>query len=548
MGASTANAELERGRASYVDEAWAGAFDALSRADEVEPLGPDDLELLARSAYMLGRDDDYVSGLERAHHAHVAAGDVPRAARCAVWIGHSFLFRGQVARATGWFARGQRLLDEDGRDCVELGYLRIPVWLEQLGSGDHEAGHATAGEAVEIGERFGDPDLVWLARHEQARALVMQGRVEEGLRVVDEALVVAEGGELSSVVTGIVYCNTIAFCRAVYELRHVREWTEALTRWCERQPEMVAHNGLCLVHRAEIMLLDGAWDGALEEARRCAARFTEGVLNRLACGNACYLQGEAHRLRGDLPAAERAYREASQWGREPQPGLALLRLVQGNLEAATAAIRRVVGETTDPLGRAELLPAYVEIVLAANQLESAHGACRELEEIAEEWGNEVLAAMAARAAGSVALVDGRPADALVELRRASMTWNELGAVYEAGRTRMLIGEACRALGDEDSAGLELDAARAAFEDLGAVLDALHVDEVRGRPTPAPHGLTKREVEVLRLVAVGKSNREIASVLVISQHTVARHVQNIFTKLDVSSRSAATAYAFTYDLV
>lgn len=540
---------LERGRSSYAGEAWRSAFESLVDADRVAPLGPQDLELLARSAYMLGRDDDYVSALERAHHAHLDAGDTPLAVRCAVWIGHSLLFRGEVARTAGWFARAQRLLDRDGRDCVERGYLLIPVWLEQMGGGDYEGGYATATQAVEIGERFGDADLVWLARDDQARALLHQGRIDEGLRLVNEALVVATAGELSPIVTGIVYCNTIAFCRDVYELRHVREWTDALSRWCERQPEMVTHNGLCLVHRAEIRLLQGAWDTALDEARRSAERFSEGVLNRIACGKALYCQGEVHRLRGEPAAAEDAYREASRYGFEPQPGFALLRLAQGNTDAAVAAIRRVVDETTDGLGRAALLPAYVEIMLRVGNVEKARGASHELDQISKDQGNDVLVAMAAQARGAVALVGGDASAALTALRRAMGLWNELGAAYEVAHVRVSMALACRALGDEDTATLEFEAARAVFEQLSAPPDQARVDALTERTVSVDtHGLTERELEVLRLVAAGKTNRDVAAELVISQHTVARHMQNIFAKLGVSSRTAASAFAFAHDLL
>jgi DNA-binding CsgD family transcriptional regulator len=546
VGAMT---ELERGHKSYTDEAWQAAFDSLASADSSEELGAQDLELLARSAYMLGRDDDYVSGLERAHQAHLDARDAQRAVRCAFWIGHNLMFRGESALASGWFARAQRILDEDGQDCAERGYLLIPVWLAEIGGGDYESGYATAGAAAEIGERFGDADLFWLARHEQARARVQQGRVAEGLRLVDEALVVATAGELSPIVTGIVYCNTISFCRDAYELSHVREWTDALTRWCERQPEMVAHNGLCLVHRAEIWLLQGAWESALQEARRSAERFTLGALNQIARGKAFYCQGEAHRLRGEFAAAEGAYREASGSGYEPQPGLALLRTAQGNGEAAAAAIRRVVGETTEPLARAGLLPAYVEIMITVGNLEQARSACRDLEQISGRQGSEVLSAMAAQARGAVALAEDGPSDALVALRRALAVWNALGATYEAARVRVLIGRACRALGDEDSALLELEGARATFAGLGAVVDGAGVDLFTpGVASADAHRLTARELEVLRLVAAGRSNRAIAVELVISEHTVARHVQNIFAKLGVSSRTAASAFAFGHDLL
>jgi DNA-binding CsgD family transcriptional regulator len=549
----SADDPLLQGRRAYQDEAWLRALDALQLADAEGPLGPEDLELLARSAYMVGRDDEYVAALERAHQGYLDLGEHARAVRCGFWIGHSFLFRGERARATGWFARSQRVLDGVAGECVERGYLLIPAWLEQMGRGDFEAGHRSALEAAEIAERFGDADLLWLARDEQARALIGLGRVEEGLRLVDETLVAAAAEELSPIVTGIVYCNTISFCRAVHEVRHVREWTDALTSWCDRQPEMVAHNGLCLVHRAEIRLLRGDWDAALEEARRSAERFSQGALNRLGVGNAFYCQGEAHRLRGDLDAAEEAFRQASQHRFEPQPGLALLRLAQGNADAAGAAVRRVLVEVTAPLRRANVLPAFVDIMIATGSLESARAGSVELQEIADRYRREALIAGAARAQGAVALAEGDAAAALQALRSALDIWNELGAPYEVARVRVLVGLACRELADEDGALLELEAARASFDGLGAASDAAHVERLlsaraaRGEAAGS-HGLTSRELQVLRLVAAGKSNRQIARELFISEHTVARHVQNIFAKLAVTSRTAATAYAFEHQLV
>jgi DNA-binding NarL/FixJ family response regulator len=541
--------ELERGREAFASAAWLDAHRDLAAADAAAGLAPEDLELLARAAYMLGRDDDYRDGLERAHDAYVRAGQARCAVRCAFWIGHNLLFRGERARARGWFARAQRRLDRDGRDCVESGWLLIPVWLSQMAGGDWAAGYATAVEAAAIGERFEDADLVWLARDEQGRALLNQGRADDALALVDETLVVATAGELSPVVTGIVYCNTIAFCRDAYELRHAGEWADALTRWCDGQHQMVAHNGLCLVHRAELMQLHGAWTQALEEARSAAERFTEGVLNEIACGAAHYRQGEIHRLRGELDAAEAAYRQASRCGTEPQPGLALMRLEQGRLHAAVAAIRRAVGETTDRLKRATLLPAYVEILLTAEELESADSACRQLEETAARQRSEALEAMAAFARGAVALAGEDPRTGLIAARRAARAWRQLRAPYEAGRARMLVGQACRALGDEDTAALELEAARDAFAKLGAAHELARADAlIAGGAHAAPSGLTARELEVLRLVAAGETNRDIASALVISERTVARHLQNIFAKLRVSSRTAASAFAYKHDLV
>ena len=376
------------------------------------------------------------------------------------------------------------------------------------------------------------------------------GRVKASLRLVDEVLAVAAANELSPIVTGIVYCNTIAFCRAGHDVRHVREWTRALTSWCERQPEMIAHNGLCLVHRAEIMLLGGDWESALNEARRSAERFTRGALNQLACGSAFYCQGEVHRLRGEFDAAEEAYRQASLFGCEPQPGLALMRLTQGKAESAAAAMRRFVGETTNPSRRAGVLPAYVEIMLAVGSLDLARAACRELDEIAKDLDCEALHAMAAHSRGATTFAEGRANDALIELRRALAIWRELDAPYEVARVRAVIGLACRAAEDHDAAALELEAARSTFNRLGAVPDQARIDSLNSLQTEAAknYRLTGRELEVLRLVAAGKTNGEIADVLFISEHTVARHIQNIFAKLTVSSRAAATAFAFSHKLV
>ena len=540
--------DLERGRESYERRAWLDAYEALTHADEATHLGAEDLELLATSAYMVNREDDFANALERAHRLYLDAGNAVRAVRCAFWMGVRLATRGEMAGASGWFGRGQRLLEREDRDCAERGYLLIPVLLQHVAAGDPEAACATAADAAEIGERFGDADLVALAVHEQGHALVRQGRVDEGLRLLDETMVSVLAGELSPIVTGLVYCNVIAFCQEVYEVRRAREWTAALTRWCERQPEMVAHTGLCLLHRAEIMELGGAWQDALEEARRATERFAQGS-NQTAVGQGHYRQGEVHRLRGELTAAEQAYREASRCGWEPQPGLALLRLAQGNTDAAAAAIRRVSGETEDPLKLARLLPAYVEIMLAEGEIPEARNAARRLDEISGGYKGGVWAALVARARGVVDLAEGNARHALIALRHAWQVWHGLDAPYEAARVRVLIGLACRALGDDDAAALELAAARGVFAELGAASDLSRVELLApGVASSEAHGLTPRELEVLRLVAAGTTNKGIAAELVLSERTVDRHVSNIFAKLRVSSRSAATAYAYEHQLI
>jgi ATP/maltotriose-dependent transcriptional regulator MalT len=535
---------LERGRESYAKKAWSDAFESLSRADEEAPLGADDLVLLAQSAFMLGRDGEFLGILERAHHAYLGAGEPQSAVRCAFWIGMNLALRGEMGPAGGWLGRAQRLLEREERDSVERGYLLLPASFERESAGDFAAAAAIAAQAAEIGEQFGDRDLFALALHAQGNMLIREGEVKKGLELLDESMVAATARELSPIVVGVVYCGVILACQEVYDVRRAKEWTAALTRWCAEQPDLVAFTGRCLVHRSEILQLQGAWRDALEEARRAAERFAR-QLNPRASGVALYRQGELLRLQGEFDAAEEAYRTASGHGWEPQPGLAQLRLAQGRTDAAVATIRRATGETTEPLRRAALLPAQVEILLAAGDVDAAREACAELEGLAESYESAMLGALAAHARGAVTLADGDAASALAALRSAARLWQELEAPYDDARVRVLIGLACRALGDDDAAELELAAARDTFTALGARPELARLELLTSRTT---HGLTARELEVLRLVAAGRSNREIAAALVISEHTVARHVQNIFAKLDVSSRAAAGAFAFEHGLV
>jgi DNA-binding CsgD family transcriptional regulator len=539
--------ELERGREHYGRRAWADAYRSLSLADQATPLGGEDLELLAMAAYLIGRDEDYLTALDRAHQAHLNAGEGLCAIRCAFWLGLRFLFRGETGRATGWLGRAQRLLEHEEHECAERGYMLLPIVEQQLAAGDLEAAFATAADAAAIGERCGDADLIACTRHDQGRIRIQQGQVEQGLALLDEVMVAVAAGELSPLMTGLMYCSVIEACQEVYALGRAREWTAALAEWCEAQPEMVAFTGTCLVHRAEIMQLRGAWQEAIEEAERARER-SEGV-NQQAAAAAFYQQAEVHRLRGQFAAAEEAYRNASQCGLEPQPGLALLRLAQGRIDAAAAAIRRAVSATADRLQRTKLLPAQVEIALTAGDVEDARTACRELEEIAASFDGGALGAMAASARGAVELAEGDASAALGSLRRAFEVWQQLEAPYLGARARMVIGLACRALGDDEGAALELDAARAVFERLGAAPDLARIDSLtRGARSGRLHGLTPRELQVLRLVATGKTNRAIAAGLFVSEKTVDRHVSNILTKLDVPSRAAATAYAYRHKLI
>ncbi|MFL5960894.1 MAG: LuxR C-terminal-related transcriptional regulator [Gaiellaceae bacterium] len=539
---------LERGRDAYAARAWTDAHELLRRADEAEPLGPPDLELLATAAYMRGREDEWVAAHERAHHFHLGAGNFEHAARAAFWIGLSFVLRGEFGPAEGWFGRAQRILDEGScGDCVERGFLLLPYGFGLLAAGDGAAAAGAASEAAAVGRRFGNRDLSTLALLLDGQAAAVDARVSEGLALLDEAMVAVTTEDLSPFVSGLVYCAVILTCQEVFELRRAREWTAALDRWCRQQPDLVAFTGRCRVHRAEILQLGGSWPEALEEARSAWQRFDE--TNNPTAGLALYREAELLRLQGDLDGAEAGYRAASRAGWEPQPGLAQLRLAQGRVDAAAAAIRRAATESSDPLRRAVLLPAYVEIMLASGETQEARSACDELDTVARQFSSAMLDAIAAYERGAVELAAGDAGRALELLRRALETWRTLEAPYEVARTRVLIGEACRMLDDTDACALELEAALAEFVRLGALPDAGRVERLLGRKQAgAGQDLSPRELEVLRLVAAGKSNREIAGALVISEHTVARHVQNIFAKLRVASRTAATAFAFEHELV
>jgi DNA-binding CsgD family transcriptional regulator len=540
--------ELERGRDAYANRAWLDAYEALSRADAELPLEAADVERLANSAALVGERDTHHSLLERLHKLRLDSGETEPAAKAAVVLGLSLAIAGEVGPAMGWFGRAERLAGQAGDDSVVPGYLLLPVAFQRMSSGDAEGAHGAAFEAAAIAERFGERDLFATASHLAGAALIKQGRVDEGLQVLDEAMVAVTAGEVSPFLSGAVYCGVIASCEEAFEPRRAQEWTNALTRWCDAQPQLVSFTGRCLAHRAGIKQLHGAWADALDEAVLARER-CEQAMNRPAAGQAYYQQAELHRLRGDYAAAEGAYRDASRYGRQPQPGLALLRVAQGQAKAAADALRRALAETAEPLQRAVLLPASVEVALAQDDVDSAASASAELDEIDARYGRPMLRAIAAQVRGSVELASGEPQAALRSLRTAWQVWEELDAPYEGARVRLLVGLACRALGDEDGAALELEAARAAFDAVGAEPDVRRVDSLSRRAEKTEdHGLSARELEVLRLLASGRTNRAIAAELVVSEHTVARHVQNIFRKLGVSSRTAATAFAFEHGLV
>ena len=537
---------LERGQESFRTKAWGTAYSQLSAADTASPLDPEELAVLAQSALLIGKEAEGAEYLTRAHQGFLSQCDTASAVRCAFWLGFTALLNGEVAKAGGWLSRATRLLD-GCPDCVERGYLLVPAAYKAFRAGDCTAAHAGFVQAAAIGKQFGDKDLETLALQGQGRSLIRTGKIPEGLALLDEAMVAVTAGEVSALNAGGVYCSVLDACGEIFDLQRAREWTSALEQWCASQPDIVPYRGHCLVRRAELLQLHGDWTEALDEAQRAVALLSHPVPKPFV-GSAAYQVGEIFRLRGRFAEAEVAYQQAGQWQSSPGPGSALLKLAQGQLDAAKAAIRRMSANDLATGPRAKILDASVDIELATGDVTSARVAASELTEIATQYGIPYLNALSSRATGAVLLADGDAQTALEELRQSWTIWCELEAPYEAARTRVLIAQACRTLGDEEMATVELATARQTFEKIGAAVDLQQADVLATNATLKNNGpLTERELEVLKLVASGMTNRSIAAKLYISEKTVARHVSNIFTKLDLRSRSAATAYAYDHKL-
>lgn len=537
---------LHKGREAFRQHAWSDAYSLLSDSDGENQLAPDDLERLAVAAYLVGKDSESIDAWTRAHQELLNSGDNEQAARCAFWLGMQLMNKGEHARGGGWIARSKRLVDDSKKDCVEQGFLLLPVALQRLGGGDADGAFAAFRQADEIGERFNNPELMVLARLGCGQSLIGQNKIQEGTTLLDEAMVAVESNEVSAIAVGIVYCAVVETCQKIYDLRRAQEWTAVLSDWCDSQPDMVPFRGQCLVRRAEIMQLHGEWSEAMNEVLRACKLFSQPPGEPMA-GAAFYCKGELHRVKGEFDEAEEAYRNANNWGKKPQPGLALLRLAQGQVDAAKTAILRLEDESRDYLSRSRMLPAYVDIMLAAEEIAKAQTAAAELIKIADDLNSPFLRAIADRTNAAVLFANGESNEALDKMRQAWEALKEFDAPYETARTRFLIGLACRETGDEEAAVMELDAARWLFLQLGATYELSKIDSLSTK-SESSHGLTQRELEVLRLIATGKTNKAIASELFISERTVDRHVSNIFMKLDVTSRAAATAYAYQHHLI
>jgi DNA-binding CsgD family transcriptional regulator len=505
-------------------------------------------ERAAIRAYLLGADDECAKHWEAAHRAALDAGNPAESARYAFWLGLILMLRGETARAGGWFIRAEDLIAQAGAECSASGYVLIPRALAAL-DGDPAGAHDTAVRATEIGVRCGDADLRAFGTLAHGQALIAMGESASGVTRLDHVMVSVTADELSPITTGIVYCAVILECMDLYDLGRASEWTSALGAWCDSRPDMVPFRGQCLVHRSQLQQAVGDWSAAVASALSACVRLADPP--HPAVGLAYYQKGELGRLLGDFEEAEHNYLLAARHGHDPMPGLALLQLARGSVDAAVVAVQRVLHERSGSAPRPVVLAAAVEISRAAGDVASAREAADELAAIAEKSTSTALQATAAQAAGSVLLLAGEVPAALAELRTAARTWQSLRMPYDAARTSVLLGLACAALGDRTSAELQFRSAKDVFAELGAVPDMERVSTLSAglvRGSTATGVLSDRERQVLTLLVAGRTNREIAEELVVSPHTVARHVEHIYAKFGVSNRTAATRYAYEHHLV
>lgn len=528
---------IDAARKAYRRNAWADATELFLLADAEAALDVVDLEALVWAAGIAARDAEMLAALERLYGYHEARSDHENCAHAAFWCGLRNMMIGEVGLGSGWLQRAAKHADATPPDCVQRGYLILPQVFMLRAKGDYEAAVAAANEALAFGERLGDTDLVALAGSLKGGILFRLGRIDEGYGPIDEAMLLANGERLSPIVSGVVYCEIVSSCCRVQEMARAREWTAILDAWCRRNPQARAFNGVCQVHRAEVLQLEGNWSEAYAEAER-AGEGLKGTTEQTAMATAAYRRAEILRLRGRLDEAEAEYRRAGEIAIDPQPGLALLRLAKGRRDEAAAMIRRAIETAADMPRKTALLPAGIEIRLACGDLDGAEDLCAEMTEIAGHFGTEILARVADQGCGALALARGDAAAAVAALSKARRYWSEFGAPYLVARLRLDIARGCTELGDTESAAMELAAAEKTFRELGAAPDLARLRAIRGDRTPG--NLTAREREVLALLAEGNSNRKIATDLGLSPKTVNRHVENIFNKLGVSSRAAAVA--------
>ena len=520
---------------------WRDCVALLTEGDGQAPLDGAALVLLGEAAYLIGADEQAVTALSRAYQWFLRAGDVPTAARCALSNCFALENAGDLVRSRAWGARAERLVEEH-----DLAGSAAGAWLlsrrshELLGEQRVEEALAAAREGERLSLVTGEPDAAALARLTIGFALLFRGERAASIRVFDEVMLAVSSDETSPTVVGVCYCVSVGACVQQRDVVRARSWTATLDRWVAARPDLVAYRGTCLVHRAQLSTLGGDWPGALDEA----AAALDLLAGTPAAASAAYQLGEVHRLMGHDREAEDAYRRANALGVQPEPGLSRLRVAQGRAEAACRTLRRLCGEPRPAEDVAELLAARVEAELALGDVPSATATAEELRAITGELASPLLSGLADQAHGAVLLAAGQPHDALNALRTAQQRWTDLDLPHACAQVRVLAGRCLRELGDPEAADREFEAARDCFARLGAVRELAAVDE----PPERAGALTAREVEVIRLVAAGHTNRAIAGELYLSEKTVARHLANIYAKLDVPSRAAATAYAYDHGLM
>ena len=529
-------------RELHAQSRWAEACEQFAAADRSEPLHADDLERYAEAAQILGRGNAAIQLLRRAFNSRVAAGELDRAITSAFWLFQALIVNAEFSRASGWAAQVRRSIPD-----LDHGWLLFTQAYFLIASAEYDQAAQLLARAADDGSRRGETDLVAFATTVWGRALIKAGRLPEGLSRLDEAMVPVAELNTSPRATSMLYCSAIATCHEAREFGRAREWTHALGAWLDSLPRLGgAYFGNCRIYRAYLMCLRGSWQEALDEVAFVCDDLS-GNYGQLVAGHAHYQLAEIHRLLGHHSEAEASYRQAAELGGQTQPGLSLMRLAQGEVDKAVLGIRRTLAETPGQLERLDLLTAAVTIMLAAGDIDAARQATAELAGIAAIYPSPGVQAELAAARGAVALNEGDSATALPLLRSAARCWREIDAPHAVATVSVLIGLACRAAGDEDAAQIELESARSTFTRLGARPDLQRVEELL-RPTGAAGPLSEREIEVLRLVAAGKTNHAIATQLFLSDRTVHRHISNIFDKLGVHSRTAAASYAIQHHIV
>jgi ATP/maltotriose-dependent transcriptional regulator MalT len=538
----TGEGVLGPARAALARQSWQEALDHARGVRCEDPASEADrLDVEAEAAWWLGRLEECIDARETAYRAYDEVGDGRRAGQTAVWLWEHHTMSARSSVASGWLRRARRALEGDP-DCVEYGNLLLREAETAHGAGELDRALDLVTVALQLGRRLRSPDLEAEALQARGRILIEQGLIDDGMGHLDEAMLFAVEGRLRPYSTGKVYCSLISACEEVGDFDRAGEWTEATMRWAQRHPFAI-FPGICRVHRALVLKRRGALSQAEEEAARGCEELRQSHVANSAFSWAEV--GDIRRRLGELDRAEEAFARAREISGAPCGGLALLRLAQGRVGEAMSMIKECVAGQSNPLGRAGLLPLLVHVAVASGDLDVGRRALAELEGTVATFGTATLRATLLSTRGRLEFAEGDAA-AHETLRQAVDAWRKLEVPYEEATARTLLGQALRAAGREPEAAAAFQAAARLFEQIGARLDARVVFHARKPDLPA--GLTLREIEVLRLVAGGLTNNEIAAELFLSGKTVSRHLSNIFAKIGVSSRAGATAFAFEHRLV